>query len=156
MQPAELQDCFRREEKFTLGHCCHKELQLHVVSHSEDESDLSDHEGYQSAEGDAKAQLIVAQVSLKSVKGQPSHQRTLQMKGSIQGHKVNVFINTRVADNFIHQDVVYELDVKDTVPYVIHLGDSRRTPGQHNICRVGVLIQGYEVTADFLPVPSLH
>ena len=127
-----------------------------MVSHSGDDSDLSDHEGYQSA-GDAKAQLTVAHVSLKSVIGQPSRCRTLQMKGSIQGHKVNVLIDSGATNNFICQDVVHELNVplEDTAPYVIHLGDSRRTLGQHIVRHVGVLVQGYEVTADFLPVPSL-
>lgn len=79
------------------------------------------------------------------------------MKWCLHEREVQVLTDTRATDNFIRHSLAAEVKLVliAVPPYVVCLGDGRKTQGYH-ICRdVSLIIQKYKVTADFLPIHDL-
>lgn len=63
--------CYNCEEKYTLGHCCKKELCIVIASKVSEDSDYLDEDSYLFAH-EGESRLIVAYVLLRSVLGRSS------------------------------------------------------------------------------------
>ncbi|KAH9656946.1 hypothetical protein KPL70_022865 [Citrus sinensis] len=149
--------CYKCDEKFSLGHRCRKrELQVVLLQEYEAEAYAMEDVGRES-ELESKptegAENQVVEVSLNSVVGLTSP-KTLKLAGEINNQKVVVLIDSGASHNFISNELVsiLKLPITNTKPYGVILGTGSATKAQ-GICRgVGLILQGVETIADFLPL----
>lgn len=103
-------ECFRCDEKWSLGHRC-KKKELSVILMQDDE--VMDDESLDAEETttmEREPELRQPEISLNSVVGITSP-KTMKLVGEVQGHKVVVMIDPGATHNFVSLETVQKLGI---------------------------------------------
>ena len=151
-------ECFRCDEKWSVGHRC-KKRELNVILLQDDaEGEMTeDKQGTEllGTEGSTEgAPIVQSSISLNSVIG-ISNPKTLKLIGEIMGRKVVVMIDPGATHNFISTPTVQQLGLNavKTEGFGVSLGNGDTVVGE-GVCKSVVLeLPSLTIVEDFLSLP---
>lgn len=149
-------ECFRCDEKWSMGHRC-KKKELSVIVMQPEEVESGSEEGGETEEdwprsvegciGDKP------EICLNSVVG-ISSPKTLKLKGEIQGQEVVVMVDPGATHNFISMEAVHKLGLPITPSqsFDVSLGTGEAVQGEGECKAVILHLAGITIIESYLPL----
>lgn len=149
-------ECFRCEEKWSVGHRCkNKELSVILLQPEEEGTVREEFMNNGDTGGECEDVLENSQpeISLNSVVGITSP-KTMKLLGTLKGREVVVMVDPGATHNFISKEAVQKLEIPvlPSKSFGVSLGTGEAVQGEGECKSVVLQLAGITIVEDFLPL----